>query len=595
MLHELAVTAPLSKKRGIEMKVSLWSSLLCISLLAACQQTATQPESSAQSVTSFSTVESTSQSQEAVATEADSSQSAFAYQYTEDDLNDQWDANATQIELQDTTATVNGSGVIVADNQITITQAGTYVLSGSFQGQVRVVATTSDVVHLVLNNAQVTNNSGAALMVEQANKAIVTVASNTDNRLSDAAHAELDTETAAVVSRTDLVFNGNGTLHVEGNHQGGLYSDASLILVSGVYDVTAVADALEGKSAVVVRTADVVASAGQDGIVASNDSEAGKGYVLIENGSFQLTTVGDGIQSETATELYGGTFDVTTTGDTSADVSAKGIKSAGTVLIAAGDVSIMATDDGVNADGNVTISGGQITISSGDDGVHSDKRLTISGGTLAIIDSVEGVEGVEVIVTGGDTSIVSSDDGVNAAGGEVTGSTGSQPGAQLSTSSGNLLIHGGTIRIESAADGIDANGNIDMTGGTVFISGPTLSGNGVLDFDGTFTLTGGELWAAGVADMAQLPTSSTTTQVTVATVVPTQAAHTELIVTDGQGQEVGRFTPTVSYGYVLLSSPAFKQGQTYTLSTASGTLATVTATQVVNGSSAGAGGPGSRP
>ena len=47
-----------------------------------------------------------------------------------------------------------------------------------------------------------------------------------------------------------------------------------------------------------------------------------------------------------------------------------------------------------------------------------------------------------------------------------------------------------------------ANGNVTMSGGIVIVNGPTQGGNGALDYNGTFEITGGTLVAAGTTDMA---------------------------------------------------------------------------------------------
>ena len=44
-----------------------------------------------------------------------------------------------------------------------------------------------------------------------------------------------------------------------------------------------------------------------------------------------------------------------------------------------------------------------------------------------------------------------------------------------------------------------------MVGGTVLVNGPTNNGNGSLDYDETFDISGGTLVAAGSAGMAQMP------------------------------------------------------------------------------------------
>lgn len=64
-------------------------------------------------------------------------------------------------------------------------------------------------------------------------------------------------------------------------------------------------------------------------------------------------------------------------------------------------------------------------------------------------------------------------------------------------SNNEFHINGGTLTVNAGGDGLDSNGSINMTGGTVIVNGPTNSGNGALDYDGTFEISGGYLVAAG--------------------------------------------------------------------------------------------------
>jgi hypothetical protein len=45
-----------------------------------------------------------------------------------------------------------------------------------------------------------------------------------------------------------------------------------------------------------------------------------------------------------------------------------------------------------------------------------------------------------------------------------------------------LVISGGYTSIDAGGDGLDINGTVQMTGGTVLINGPTNDGNGAIDY-----------------------------------------------------------------------------------------------------------------
>lgn len=183
-----------------------------------------------------------------------------------------------------------------------------------------------------------------------------------------------------------------------------------------------------------------------------------------------------------------------------AEYSCKGIKAQNVISIFGGDITIKSHDDAIHASGNVVlenletslgnvlISGGNISIYSDDDGVHADNEVTISGGLVNITKSYEGVEGNIITFNGGVTQIVSSDDGINATEFNATP---------------YIYFKGGVIYLDASGDGIDSNGSIEMNGGYVIAQGPSSSGNGVLDYDKTFTATGGYLLAIGKSGMNQ--------------------------------------------------------------------------------------------
>jgi hypothetical protein len=137
-------------------------------------------------------------------------------------------------------------------------------------------------------------------------------------------------------------------------------------------------------------------------------------------------------------------------------------------------------------------------------------------------------------------------------------------------SSGNnhLYINGGYIVFDAAGDGIDVNGQIDMTGGTVIVNGPTQNYNGALDYLGAFKVTGGFLVAAGSSGMAQAPTISSTQYSVMLNLPSVQPAGTMIHIESEDGEEVLTFVPTKAYQSVVLCSPELENSTTYIVYTA---------------------------
>jgi hypothetical protein len=124
--------------------------------------------------------------------------------------------------------------------------------------------------------------------------------------------------------------------------------------------------------------------------------------------------------------------------------------------------------------------------------------------------------------------------------------------------SGNahLYINGDYLYVDARGDGLDINGPIDMTGGTVIVNGPTENMNGALDYSNAFNLTGGYLLAVGSAGMAQAPSASSTQYVVMYNFDVQQAAGTLIHIETADGTEILTFAPTKAYQSVVLSSPA---------------------------------------
>lgn len=549
------------------MKKLIYPLLLSSLLLGACGQT---DSTSTSSSSSSAAAVSGSAAVTNVSTTLDDSVDYYG-SYEEEDVDASYDeATATQLELNgsDTTAV---DGVSVEDQTVTITQAGTYVVSGSLSnGQLVVNVNKEEKVHLIFAGVTITNEDGAAVVIEQAEKVITTLASDTTNTLTDGSSytlAEGETEPdAAFYSKEDLSINGDGTLVITGNYSNGLRSKDDLVLAGGTIEITAKNNAIKGKDSVSILAGSYTLNTTEgDGIQANNTEDAEKGYVAIDGGTFTIQSGRDGIQAETNLSIQSADITIKTADGAQSqslvtDESYKGLKAGGVMTISSGTFTIDSADDSLHANDTINIAGGTITASSGDDGIHADNELTISDGTISIEESYEGLEASVITIAGGTTHVVASDDGINAGGGsdtdETTGQFGQDSfgGGDTADDSKQITITGGTLVIDAEGDGLDSNGNVTMSDGVVIVNGPTTGGNGALDYNGTFELTGGVLLAAGTTDMAMNVSGGSQQSIGIS-FDQTQSAETLVTLKDSQGQTILSYAPSKSYQHVVLSSP----------------------------------------
>ncbi|MEK2534121.1 carbohydrate-binding domain-containing protein [Tetragenococcus halophilus] len=547
------------------MKKRVVASLVIALFISACSPSSASTENSAdtQTQTSQSTSEDTADTSDTFGT------------YEEEDLNTEYDSDSSTVELSDNTEEVEG--VSVDGQTVTINQGGTYVLSGELtDGQVVVNVNEDEKVHLVLNDVTITNQQGPAILVEQAEKVVTTLASDTTNTLTDGDDYQLDGDEtepdATFYSKEDLVINGDGELKVSGNYNNGIRSKDDLILVSGEYTVNAKNNALKGKDSVQILDGSYTLTTEEgDGIQSNNSDEEDKGYIAIDGGTFKITSGRDGVQAETVVNIQQAEITIKTgENETSDEESYKGIKAGNSLLIQNGTFKLTTADDSLHSDGDIAIKDGEFTLDSGDDGIHADNDLTIDGGTINVTDSNEGLEASVITINDGDIAVVASDDGLNTSDGsssdteETAGQEGA-PGEEQADDSLLLAINGGTLHVDAQGDGLDSNGNIEMTGGTVTVDGPTEDNNGALDYEGDFEVSGGTLIAAGSSGMAMNVSDSSSQASLGVYFSETQSAGTIVSLQDSDGNVIATYKPSKDFDHIVISSSELEVDESYTL------------------------------
>lgn len=484
-------------------------------------------------------------------------------------------SECTDITLSESTASCSDSSVTVADGSVTITKAGTYRLSGTFTGQIIVNAGDSDKVQLVLDNASIAKEGSAALYIINADKVFVTTVKERENTLSSTGEfASSDDETnvdGAIFSKSDITFNGSGTLNVKCESKHGIVTKDDLKITGGTYNITSASQGLSGKDSVRIAGGNITVTSGTDGIHSENTDDTEKGYVYISGGTLNITSGKDCIDASGTVDIKDGAFTFKagggssekTTGDSTE--SYKGIKADGTLTISGGTFDIDTLDDAIHSNSDVTVSGGTLDISTGDDGIHSDNNTVVSGGEINIAKCYEGLEGQTVTVSGGKVTLTASDDGINAAGGDNQGVGGGfGPDSFSADSDAKITITGGEIHVNASGDGLDSNGDIEISGGTVYVYGPTNDGNGSLDYENNAVITGGTVIMAGSSGMA-MNFGSQSTQGSILASTGNASAGTAVKLTDSSGNVIAEFTPTVSFQTVVISTPDITSDGTYTL------------------------------
>lgn len=425
-------------------------------------------------------------------------------------------ANATLVTLTDSSATAKGKyiGYEIDGTDVSITAAGTYVFSGDCDNGSITVKKGVTGVTIVLNGLTLTNDDSAAITLNKTAEASLIAAVGTTNTVADTEGSNDENAAVKVKSGASLSISGTGALTVDGNAKNGIKGAADAVITVGEVklNINAVNDGLSCDDELNITGGTLSITAGGDAVKASPDTgdtenpdTTSLGNVTITGGTLTLNATEDGIQADGDLTISGGTFHVKTNGGhttalTDDSASCKGFKAGKTLTVTGGTVNVDSADDALHANEDVTITGGTLTLAAGDDAVHADNDLVIgtkgasstSTPRINITASYEGLEGTTVTVYSGDIDVVASDDGVNAA------------NSTLGERSDKYAINiaGGDLYIDAGSDGLDSNNDINITGGKVEVYGADAMMDAAIDYDGTFTLSGGTLFGAGMEPSA---------------------------------------------------------------------------------------------
>lgn len=310
-----------------------------------------------------------------------------ASMFSERDLTGAYDGEPVTISLTGTGAQADSDLVQVSGSTVTVTGAGTYILSGTLDnGSIIVDAAREDKVQLVLNDVSVRSDSFAAIYVRQADKVFVTLANGTVNTLSSGGFTQIDDSKVdgVIYAKDDLTLNGGGTLQIASPAGHGIVGKDEVTITGGSYAIQAAKHAIAAKDSLAVADGSFTLRAGKDGLHAENDDDDTLGNLYIAGGSFDIQANDDAVHANTVLQIDNGSLALT------ASEGMEGTR----IVINGGSISITAADDGVNAahkssayTPTFTMNGGELTVTVGQgdtDAIDSNGNLVINGGTINV-------------------------------------------------------------------------------------------------------------------------------------------------------------------------------------------------------------------
>lgn len=352
---------------------------------------------------------------------------------TSQDIYITWNGNSVSIinPLDTAGVTINVNDAKVDVNVTSDIQDIVYHLSGNTPDGYLYI-TPNKRFTLSLEGVSITNSEGPAIQVLVNKKTNVILANGSENYLSDGSGSS---KKGALQSKSEIIFNGNGTLTVDGIKKNGIHSDDYVQINGGhIVVVSAAADGIHCDY--------FLMSGGTLDITSSGDGIDGdEGYIAIDNGTINITTpTADckSVKCDSTLIINGGKITIANSGDQS-----KGLKSKHSIFINGGEIDITASGstvledvDGANdpsyctgiaCDGPIHINGGHTTITlpasnSGGRGISGDDTIAIAGGTLDITTAGNGT----VYTVSGSTkdaytcSCIKSNVGVDLIGGRIT-------------------------------------------------------------------------------------------------------------------------------------------------------------------------------
>jgi len=623
-------------------KAKFFLSLISLSVLTACGGT---DNTSSVTTSSSSPSSSAPISSSTISDSTSSNNSGSEYDDTDyvvlnvDDY-----LTSTLLTQMDNAVTLPSTYKTMTKDDTSITEAGSYYFKGDSFTSVSIALTAKGSVVLYLDGATFTAKSKAITVEDEFTESVtIVLLNNSSNTITAKKNAVDVTCDLYVVGSGTLSITSTGksclksekgiylkdiTLNLTASGDGdGHGISGSKVLAKGA--TIQVNDS--GKDGIHSEMEDsVTAFTKEDGYVvfedvkyiytyanASTDETTGSGdgiqadtFVLIDSSTVNLTTGSMMVAYSSALVSSGDyeadDFKYTKNGDTYSKVaseqrgrdgtyaivnSCKGIKvgvidyedasgntkevasSSGeeyTLQITSSTLTLNTFDDGLHVNqGQMIVEDSSITASCSDQPLSADGAVILKNNTIDITKSYEGIQGSQVAIYGSksDISVVAEDDGINAA-------------SDYYTDNLYISVNGGKLNVVSGGDGLDSNGYSYFNAGTINVECSESGTDSPLDTDKGYYMNGATVIASGSAAMIENPQNDSTAYTIMAGA--TYTAGTTFTLTDSDGNTVLTTTTKKAGGAIILSSPSLSSGKTYTLTSGTTTVGSVTISSKVS-------------
>lgn len=409
--------------------------------------------------------------------------------------------SGTEIQFSNGKITAaSADGVEIDGTDLTITDAGTYVLYGSCADGSVTVEKGTDGVTLVLNGLTLTSETSAPIVCGKGSEVTIEVAAGTENTLTDTESnndesGNADAENAVIKCKdgSTVTLCGDGELTVTANGKNGIKSGATTDE--------------DGEALLTIRDLTLNIDA------PVNDAINAEQLLNVESGTLTIDASDDAIHCDLVLNIGADGTDGPTINITNCCEGLEGAE----LNVCSGDITINASDDCLNAansdltdyDFTMTISGGTIdAYSSAGDGFDSNGDLTITGGTVIVwTDNTADNEPLDA-----DGTITVSGGTVLAAGGS-SGMGMNLEAAQPCVIYGSTGFGGMPGSTQSSLIAADADFTIEDADGNAVYSGTARCGANFFLFssadvvaDSAYTLKAGDSSTEGTAQSGTVST-----------------------------------------------------------------------------------------
>lgn len=396
------------------------------------------------------------------------------------------------------------------DQTTFITQGGTYLLQGEWQHGIHILADASETVNLVLN--QVTwQCSQPAIEVESAKRVHISLPEETTTLITQTAGQK-----AVIVSQAPLVFNGEGTLRIEADQQGGIQAEDELIFISGNYQIHTNKTAISAQKCIAVSEGNLQLSA-KEGTVMQVTHPDQRGLIYLQAGKLSLFGTQDGLSCAGMIVIQDGHYQIETN----------------------------STDPnfgrGINASQEIRLNGGEYTLSTSQDAIHCERSLLIQDGHFSIDAQGHGLSsGQELTIHSLSLELTAKKNGLDAQ---------------------KIMINDGSIHIQAGNLAMNAEEQIVVNGG--FLNVYSQRTDPLTDVQTDLIINKGSLLAIGHQDAMTLPSDLSQPAIIWSCTDTTQGTIALL----NENEEILAYgNPAGEYDLIIISSSKIQEETTYTLS-----------------------------